>query len=350
MFSIHDIGRTALQLGGQNILGTITSQVASFLPRLVAAIIVLIIGWIIGRLVGGLVTRILQRADLGRFVRGTPLGDGDGDGDGLSRALGKLLKYYIYYLAILAAANILGIQILSQLLSDIGAYLPVILGAAVILVIGFVIGRVLEDIIADLIGGFGFDPHLEETPLESLTRDRGIGGFVGQIVALYVYFLAVLAAADTLNIPILSQLLTTITAYIPQLIGGLIVLLVGIWLGDWVGRQVAGTDRRRLTDYVGVGVKIFVYYITITIALQTAGFGASILNTLFTIVMTALFGALAIAFIIAVGVGGALGSKDYIADNIADWVEGARESVSIEDDESDSGFSNEGGFESPDES
>lgn len=347
MFGIQEIRRIVLQLGGQDILGNIISNVASFIPRLVAAIIVLIVGWIVGRLVGGLVTRILQKADLGRFVQGTPMGDSDGGGDGLSRALGKLLKYYIYYLAVLAAANILGIQILTQLLSDIGAYLPVILGAAVILVIGFIIGRVLEDIIADLIEGFGVDPHLEGSPLESLTTDRGIGGFIGQIVALYVYFLTVLAAADTLNIPILSELLTTITAYIPQLIGGLVVLLVGIWLGDWIGGRVADTDRRRLTDYVGVGVKIFIYYITVTIALQTSGFNARILNTLFTIIMTALFGALAIAFIIAVGGGGALGSKDYIADNIAGWVESAQESVSIEEDES--GFSDEGGFEPPDE-
>lgn len=346
--SIKDMNRIVLQLGGEQILGDIASDVASFLPRLVAAIIVLIVGWILGRLLGGVVTTVLQEANFGRFVRGTPLGDKDSDGEGLSRGLGKLLKYFIYYLAVLAAADILGIRILTQLLSDIGAYLPVILGAAIILVIGFIIGRVLEDIIADLIGGFGFDVHLRGTPLEGLTARRGLGGLIGQIVALYVYFLTLIAAADTLNIPILSGLLTTITAYIPQFIGGFIVLLVGIWLGDWIGTQIADTDTRRLTDLIGTGIKIFIYYLTITMALQTAGFEASILNTLFTIVMTALFGALAIAFIIAVGVGGALGSKEYIADNISDWVEGAQESVSLEDSGSDRS-GDTGGFESPDE-
>ncbi len=339
-----------LQLSDQNVIGDTISQVVSYIPQIVGAILVLLVGWIVGRLLGMVVTTVLKKADIGRFVRGSALGGADEEdgGVGLASGLGKLVKYYVYYLAVLAAADVLSIPILTELLSDIGGYLPVILGAVLILVLGFVVGRILEDVIADIIGGFGFDAHLRGTPLERLTARRGIGGFIGWIVALYVYFIALLAAADTLNIAILSDLLATITAYIPQLIGGLVVLLVGVWIGDWLGGLVADTDRSRLTDYVGIGVKVFVYYLVITIALQTAGFGASILNALFVIVMTALFGSLALAFIIAVGVGGALGSKDYIADNIAGWMGSARESVSIEDEDSEG--LGDSGFEPPDSS
>lgn len=336
-----------LQLSDTNIMGDTISQVVSYIPQIVGAILVLLVGWIVGRLLGTVVTTVLKKADIGRFVRGSALGGDEEDGGvGLASGLGKLVKYYVYYLAVLAAADVLAISILTGLLSDIGGYLPVILGAVLILVLGFVVGRIFEDIIADIIGSFGFDPYLEGTPLEQLTARRGIGGFIGWIVALYVYFIALLAAADTLNIAILSDLLATIMAYIPQFIGGVVVLLVGIWIGDWVGELVADTDRSRLTDYAGVGVKVLVYYLVITIALQTAGFGASILNALFVIVMTALFGSLAFAFIIAVGVGGALGSKDYIADNIAGWMGSARESVSIEDENSEG--LDDSGFEPPD--
>jgi MFS family permease len=356
--STHNAVGIVLQAGLQNTVQQIVSNVLSFIPTIIAAIIILIIGWIIGAIIGGIVSRVIQ--GIGGAV---PLDEEDVDS--LASALGKLLKYFIIYLAFLAAADTLGIQILTQLLSDIGGYLPVILGAAVILAIGFIIGRVLEDIIADIVGGFGLDSALQGTPLEALTDERGLGGLVGKVVALYVYFLTVLAAADTLSIPIISQFLSRITAYIPQLIGGLVVLLVGIWVGDWVGGIIADSDSKRLTDYFGVGVKIFIYYLSVTIALQTAGFDASILSTFFMIVVSAFAGALAIAFIIAVGVGGALGSKDYIADNIADWVEGAQESVSIEeeaggtsesedvvediDEESDSDFSTDTDFEPRDE-
>ncbi|MFC6961178.1 hypothetical protein ACFQL7_16665 [Halocatena marina] len=66
------MNRIVLQLGGEQILGDIASDVASFLPRLVAAIIVLIVGWVLGRLLGRVVTTVLQEANFGRFVRGTP--------------------------------------------------------------------------------------------------------------------------------------------------------------------------------------------------------------------------------------------------------------------------------------
>lgn len=333
------------QLRDRSVLGGVVSDIVSYIPQLVGAILILLVGWIVGRLLGGVVTTVFKKADIDRFVQS----DGDESEDeesavGLASGLGKLVKYFVYYLAVLAAADVLNVPILTELLSDIGAFLPVLLGAVAILVVGFVVGRVLEDIIADIIGGFGVDPHLEGTPLERLTTRRGIGGFVGWIVALYVYFITLLAVADALNITILSNLLSTITVYLPQLIGGVAVLLVGIWVGDWLGTLVADTDQRRLTDYVGTGVKVLVYYLVVTMALQTAGFDASILSSLFIIVMTALFGALALAFIIAAGVGGALGSKDYIADNIDAWMSNARESVSIEDEDSDIGDS---GFEPP---
>jgi hypothetical protein len=320
-----------LQTQMQQPIDEMAANIISFIPDLLGAILILIIGGIIGWGLGGAVTSVLRDVGLNQYVRGTPLDDGDGGR--LAQALGSLIQYLVYYLTLMAAAGFLGIQVLSELLSNIGSYLVVILGAVGILVVGFIVGRVLEDIVADLVGGFGIEPYLDGTPLEGLTKERGLGGLVGQVVALYVYFLTILAVADTLTIPILSGLLTSITAYISQLVGALVILLVGIWLGDWVGKIVADTDARKLTTYVGSSVKVFIYYITITITLQTAGFDASILTTFFTIVVSAIAGALAIAFIIAVGVGGAFGSKVYIADNIDDWVESAKGSVSIEERE-----------------
>lgn len=326
------IGMTILlQLQSQDPVNEMAETIISFIPDLLGAILILVIGGIVGLVLGGVVASVLEKVGLDQYVRGTPLDNGESRR--LSRAVGTLVKYFVYYITLMAVAGFLGIQVLSDLLSNIGSYLPVILGAVGILIVGFIIGRVLEDIVADLVGGFGVEPYLDGTPLENLTKERGLGGLVGQVVALYVYFLTILAVADTLQIPVLSGLLTSITTYIPQLIGALVILLVGIWLGDWVGKIVADTDGSKLTTYAGVGVKVLIYYITVTITLQRAGFDASILTTFFTIVVGAIAGALAIAFIIAVGVGGALGSKDYIADNIADWVESAQESVAIEESE-----------------
>ena len=343
MIHAHTIGSTALQIQVPQFLQETVAGIIAFLPVLLSAIVVLLIGWVLGRVLGAVVTRVIEGIGLSKYTQGTPLeSDSSGDG-GIASALGKLVKYIVYFYAALAASDILGIAILSQLLSDIGTFLPVILSAVVVLVIGFVVGRVVGDIVADVVGGFNLGSYFHDTPLERVTRTAGgIGGIVGALVEYYIYFLTLLTAAGILQIPALSRLLNDFAGFVPALIGGVAVLIVGALIAEFVEDIVASTDRSRLTDLVGLGVKLFVYYLAITIALDTMGFDATVLTTLFTSFVTAFFGALAVALALAIGIGLGWGSKDYVADNIDDWMGSARDSAGDLTEESGSRGSSDG--------
>ncbi len=321
-------------------LQNFVSNIVSFLPAIISAIIVLIIGWIVGRILGGIVERVVDSIGISDYAEGTPLESSGGGG--IADALGKLVAYIVYFYAILAAADILGIGILSQLLRQIGAFLPVIFSAVVVLVIGFVVGRIVGDIVAGIVGGFNLDSLIRGTPLEGpVSSVGGIGIVVGKVIEYYIYFFALLAAADILQIPALSRVLNNFAGYIPTLIGALVVLVIGIFVADHVGDIVANTDTGRATDLAGLGVKLFIYYITITIALNTMGFNVAVLTTLFTAVVTAFFGALGLALAIALGIALGWGSKDYVADNIDRWMSRAKSGASDmaeEDTGSDSDF------------
>ena len=160
---------------GDQMLNSRSSSTIAVVPVLVSAVVILIIGWIVGRVLGALVTRIVGRIGLSEYTEGTPLESDRGGDGGLADALGTLVAYIIYFYTALAAANVLGISILSQLLSEIGQFLPVVLSAIVVLVIGFVVGRVVGGIIEDLIGGFGLESYVRDTPLAGVTR--AFGGF-----------------------------------------------------------------------------------------------------------------------------------------------------------------------------
>lgn len=322
MRSIVLQSQTNVRTIGQSIRAMIDKAI-QVLPGIIAALLVLVVGLIVGRIVGGAVSKILSRIGLGKYLQRGPVSDGEG----MIKAIGDLVKYFIYYLAFVAAINILQIRILTRLMSDIGGYLPTIIGAAAVVVIGLVIAHVLENIIADLVDGFGVDDFLDDTPLSGIAAERGVGRLTGQVVAMYVYFLTALAAANVLQIPILTRLLSRITRYIPEFVGGLLVLIVGIWLGGWIGGLIAGTDGSRLTDVFGVGMKVLVYYFALTIALQTAGFNTRILREFFYVVAVAFFGAIAIAFVLAFGIGGAFGTREFISEHIDDWYSGAKETV-----------------------
>lgn len=332
MIHAHTLGSTALQIQVPQFLQETVAGIIAFLPVLLSAIVVLLIGWVLGRILGAVVARVVEGIGLSKYTQGTPLeSDRSGDG-GIAGALGKLVKYIVYFYAALAASDILGIAILSQLLSDIGTFLPVILSAVVVLVIGFVVGRAVGDIVADVVGGFNLGSYFHDTPLERVTRTAG--GIVGALVEYYIYFLTLLTAAGILQIPALSRLLNDFAGFVPALIGGVAVLIVGALAAEFIEDIVASTDRSRLTTLVGLGVKLFVYYLAITIALDTMGFDATVLTTLFTSFVTAFFGALAVALALAIGIGLGWGSKDYVADNIDDWMGSARDSAGDLTDES----------------
>lgn len=144
----------------------------------------------------------------------------------------------------------------------------------------------------------------------------------------YIYLLTLLAVADILAVDALSAFLTTFADYVPALAGGLLVLLVGIWVAERVGSLVAESDEGRAAALTGLGVKVLIYYITVTIALGTIGFETTVLTNLFTAFVAAFFGALALALAIGIGVAVGLGGQDFVAENIDDWAGSASGLVS----------------------
>lgn len=337
-------GSIVLQAVPQFLQDTIASIIA-FAPVVLSALVVLLIGWIIGRIVGGIVTRVVERIGLSDYTQGTPLHNvGEGDG-GLANALGTLVAFVIYFYTALTAADILGIEVLSQLLRDIGTFLPVILSAVVVLVIGFVVGRTVGGIVDDVIDGFSLDSYFRGTPLEGVAEPAGgIGGIVGKLVEYYIYFLTLLTAAGILQIPALSRLLNNFAGFVPALIGGVAVIVVGALIAEFAGDIVGSIDASRLTNLAGLVVKLFVYYLAITIALDTMGFEATVLTTLFTTIVTS-FGAIVVVIALGVALAIGLGGQDYVAENVDRWMGHVRSGASdlAEEDEDESGDS----FESP---
>ncbi len=323
-----------LQTGIEDAVNDAISDAVTFAPRLLGALVIVVIGFVIGRILGGLVTRVLRRIGIDGYVRGTAVEE-VAESDRIARVLGKIVSYYVYFVAILAAADVLAIDALSTLLADLGVYLPVVLGALVVLVVGFIIGRIVGDVVGGVVGGLGIGPYLEETPLEQFSERGAFGRIVGTAITYYIYLLTLLTVADIVEIEALSTLLNTFAGYLPALAAGLIVLLVGIWVAERVGRLVSESGDGRASALTGLVVKLFIYYITVTIALGTIGFETAVLTNLFTSFVVAFFGALALALAIGIGLAVGLGGQDYVAENIDDWANSAYDMLP-EAEESDS--------------
>ena len=205
--------------------------------------------------------------------------------------------------------------------AEMVVFLPRLLAAVVILLIGWVVGRVVFRLVARLADTVKLDSMVVETPLGRMLggTEQAVSQAFGRLGAWFVYALAILAAANVLAIALLSQWIATAVTYLPAFIAGLLVIVFGFvvadFLGDAIERTRAATESAYTTVFAS-GVRMFLYFTAIVIGLDTMGIDVGILY----VFAQALAWGLAVAIAIGVGISFGLGGREYVSDNIARWM------------------------------
>ncbi|NEU55706.1 hypothetical protein [Halorussus sp. MSC15.2] len=218
---------------------------------------------------------------------------------------------------------------LGNALSEIVAALPRLIGAIVILIIGWAVGKILGGVVQRVADRAGIDRSAQDTPIGRMMGDSrdALSNFLGSVTAWFVYALAILAAANTLAIPILSRWIATAVSYLPAFIAGLLVIIGGFIVSDFIGDAIERTraaTQSQYTHYFATGVRMFLYFTAVVIGLDTMGIDVQLLY----IFAQALAWGLAAGLALAIGVGFGWGSKDYIANNMNRWAGTAKSSAS----------------------
>lgn len=116
------------------------------LPGLLAAIIVLIVGVIIGKIAGRIVAKVLNKVKLDYWIQRNKLSEAL-YGKQLSSILGSLLKWYIIIIFLGEAANLVQLTATSYIIRYISFYLPLLIGAGLVVLAGMLIGEYLKKLV-----------------------------------------------------------------------------------------------------------------------------------------------------------------------------------------------------------
>lgn len=148
---------------------------ATFLPALIGALIVLIIGWVISGFLARLIEKGLRAVGLERAVHHSGINDfvvRSGTAWTTSKLIAELIKWFIRLIFIQAAANILGMPQITAIINSIILFIPNIVVAMVIIVIGALIAKFLSGLVRGSVSEMGVgNPNL----LATLTRYAVIG-------------------------------------------------------------------------------------------------------------------------------------------------------------------------------
>ncbi len=190
----------------------------------------------------------------------------------------------------------------SRVAVQILEYLPSLLGATVLLLVGWGVARLLRYATA----------QITERTLTRLARTRPMDtriqqprsysaapAIVSRVVFWMVLLFFVLAAAQVLQLKIISSLLAAVTNYLPRLIAGLLILFIGLWFAE-VTRAILQRSSHNLGieqgEVLGRLGQTLVLLIVFSIAAGQIGIDNSLLVALVVTLFAVVLGALALAF------------------------------------------------------
>jgi len=129
---------------------TVLSQISQFLVNVLLVVIILIIGWIIAKIIKTLVTKLLRAIKLDQLSDRIDLDSVLAKG-GISYSLSELISVICYWLALLitfvVAINAIGLTVAADLLNRIVLYVPNIIAAVFILILGMFVATLLSNIV-----------------------------------------------------------------------------------------------------------------------------------------------------------------------------------------------------------
>ena len=184
------------------------------------------------------------------------------------------------------------IFIFSEILAELWSYVPLAIAALILMFIGWIVGKILGKITRGLLKRLKADRYFK------FGRGFEISNIFGLIVSWIIYLAFIQAAVQILGIQALTDFVGQILSFVPRLLEGMIIIIVGYVLAKYVQGQVIAT-KVEYSDIIGRLIFFLTIIIVISLALPFFGIDPSLINNIILL----LVGSVGLGIAIALGLG-----------------------------------------------
>lgn len=183
-------------------------------------------------------------------------------------------------------------------------YLPQLLGALIVLLVGYIIAKILDKVITKGLQKAKVDHRLQSAGggyVEKFSPQGSPSKLVGLVVFWVIMLFVITSAIGTLNIPALTGFMNQVLAYLPNVIAALLIFIVAALVAGLIGglahRMMGDTPTGKI---VRAAAPALIMGIAVFMILTQLGIAPVIVTTTFI----ALIGSIALAAALAFGLGG----------------------------------------------
>ena len=239
----------------KNFLNSLLNRV----PDVIFAILLLVVAFIAAKIAQKLVTKLLG------FIKGDKITEKTGmkqeSIDSAKAFVAKLVYFIVFLLFLPGVLDKLGMNSVSAPIENLANtflnFIPKLIAAGIIVVVGFFIAKILKDLLLPLVKATKVDKLQEKTGVQATEKTTFSNIIVNVIYGLVILFV-VTAALEQLGIAAISnpasQIVSAIFAIIPNILGAIVIIAVGIFIAGLVAglleNLLAGVGADTLVEKV----------------------------------------------------------------------------------------------------
>lgn len=196
------------------------------------------------------------------------------------------------------------------------SYVPSLIVAVIIFIIGWVISAIVGQAFESVINALKIDRLFKNTGAEETMNKMGmkfsVGGFIGGLIRWFIVIVFLMTSLEIVGLTQVNQFLREVVlGYLPQVVVASLILIVATIVADAASRMVSGSAKAanvKSANLLGVITKYAIWIFALLIALSELGIAPQFMQILFIgiVAMLALAGGLAFG----------LGGKDAAARTI----------------------------------
>ena len=293
---------TVLGLG--NVAGpidTLLNNVMAFVPRLVGAGLIFFIGLMVARIVRDLIVTALRTVDFDKWANRGGVDTMTGN-TAISSTIGTIAYALIVVFVAIFALDVLELESVSgpasSMLQLIFDAIPRIIGAAILLGIGYLISKFVVQLLGEVLPGLGVDRAVEATDL--LPDGSTASNVIARVTQIAIILFFAIAATRLLGFPELTAILDRVLELGGRVIFGAVVIAFGFLIANMLARLIEGSGKSNVAASV---VRWVTAVLFIFMGLEFMGVGERIVQMA--------FGALVIVGAVAGALAFGLGGRDW---------------------------------------
>ena len=291
------------------------SQIYSGFSGLVTGVIkaglILLVAWIIATLLKKAIQMAGHRLNLNKLMEKTGQESTSVNQTKWVDAVANIVFYLVLLLALPAVLDALGLRGVSgpfeDLLNSFLAFIPKLIAAAAIFAIGYIVAKIVRDILTKFLEAAGLNRFAEKLHLSDYVKGSSLANAIGTIVFILIMIPVTISALEALNIRGISEpaiaMLNDVLSMIPNIIIAVVLILAGVFIAKWLkgvvvsllenlgvnalaqkmglGGRVTGSTS--IAQVIGTIVQIVIILLFVSEALQVANldFMASLATAVF---------------------------------------------------------------------